>query len=72
MDGNLTEKSFLRYLLDVVLRGNEKAERIHKSLCCLLKKIPKANNLLDVGCAEGSKTLQYAEILKVRSDNLWN
>lgn len=64
--GNVNMKRlFLRRLLVYALKGEEEPKRIYESFCRLLKRIQKANSLLDVGCADGSKTLQHAKILSV-------
>jgi 2-polyprenyl-3-methyl-5-hydroxy-6-metoxy-1,4-benzoquinol methylase len=58
-------------LLHFLIKGDEEEERIHRDFSRLLRAVAKANNLLDVGCADGGKTVQYAENLNIPGENIY-
>ena len=37
----------------------------------ILKNVPELDNLLDIGCAEGTKTIQYAKMLSILLENVY-
>lgn len=52
-------KQWYRYLV----RAHHEGLRTHEAVLHLLRRIPCAGNLLDVGCGDGSKTMRYAAAL---------
>jgi len=64
------ERSFLGNLRHALLRGEEEERRIQLDFSRLLGPIAKADSLLDVGCADGAKTAQYAASLQVPAENV--
>ncbi|MDO9575955.1 MAG: class I SAM-dependent methyltransferase [bacterium] len=63
--------SLFKHFLHFFSRAEEEGKRIHKDFCQLLEHTPEGTNLLDVGCAEGTKALRYAEILSVPRENVY-
>ncbi|HBA62162.1 MAG TPA: hypothetical protein DCZ92_15385 [Elusimicrobia bacterium] len=53
-----------------MIKAEEEGLRTHKAVMRLLKKIPSAANLLDVGCGHGGKTPLYAEALRLSLDRV--
>ncbi|MBC8555869.1 MAG: class I SAM-dependent methyltransferase [Candidatus Brocadiales bacterium] len=45
--------------------------RNYKAVLDLLENVPNSENLLDIGCAEGTKTIQYANKLLVPLENVY-
>ena len=62
---------FLRQFYRFCVQANYEGRRIYQATLNILEHLPKANNLLDIGCAEGTKTLQYAKILSVPPDRIY-
>jgi len=52
------------------IKANEEGLRTHKAVMRLLKKVPSAANLLDVGCRDGDKAPLYAEALRLSLDRV--
>ena len=55
--------SWLRNLVRKAMRSEEEGRRTHEAVVRLLRSVPKAGSLLDIGCAEGLKTMAYAGLL---------
>lgn len=53
-----------------MIKAEEEGLRTHKAVMRLLKKVPSAANLLDVGCGHGGKTPLYAETLRLSLDRV--
>lgn len=65
------ERSFLGKARHFLLRGEDEELRIQQDFARMLGSIAKADSLLDVGCADGAKTAQYAASLKVPAGNVY-
>ncbi len=63
--------SFLRQFYRFCIQADYEGIRNHKAVLDLLENIPESDNLLDIGCAEGTKTLQYANKLRVQLKNVY-
>jgi len=60
-------KRIYRYLVQAQYEGL----RNYEAVLSLIRRIPHADSLLDVGCADGNKTMQYATELAVGKDKVY-
>ena len=60
-------KRIYRYLVQSQYEG----VRNYEAVLSLLRRIPRADSLLDVGCADGNKTMHYAKELAVGKDRVY-
>ena len=63
--------SLLRQFYRFCIQAGYEGIRNHKAVLDLLENVPKSDNLLDIGCAEGTKTIQYANKLLVPLENVY-
>ncbi len=63
--------SFIRQFYRFCIQANYEGRRNHKAVLDILQNVSKSNNLLDIGCAEGTKTIQYASMLSIPSENVY-
>ena len=61
---------FLKESVRYALQGKGEGQRLHDDFCRLIVRIPERENLLDVGCLDASKSLDYARILNVKQDDV--
>jgi ubiquinone/menaquinone biosynthesis C-methylase UbiE len=54
-------RQFYRYCVQAKYEG----WRSHEAVLDILENVPESNCLLDIGCAEGRKTMQYADMLSI-------
>ncbi|PKM98696.1 MAG: hypothetical protein CVU79_02235 [Elusimicrobia bacterium HGW-Elusimicrobia-3] len=59
------KKGLLRDLLRKAVRADQEGLRVHEAVMRLLRRIGRADSLLDVGCAEGGKAPLYADALSI-------
>lgn len=65
-------KAFFKQFRNFLLQTGKEARRTHSDFLRLLKNIKgRPNNLLDIGTAEGRKTLEYAEALGIHRENIY-
>lgn len=62
--------SFLRQFYRFSIQADHEGSRIYKAVLDILENVPESGNLLDIGCAEGTKTIQYANKLLVSLENV--
>ncbi len=53
-----------------VIGADGESQRLHEALLRLLRSAPNAGSLLDIGCADGAKTLAYAGVLGVAATKI--
>ena len=63
--------SLLRQFYRFCIQAGYEGIRNHKAVLGLLENIPESDNLLDISCAEGTKTIQYANKLLVPLENIY-
>ncbi|RLD23370.1 MAG: hypothetical protein DRI70_09480, partial [Bacteroidetes bacterium] len=63
--------SLLRQYYRFCIQAGYEGIRNHKAVLGLLENVPESDNLLDVGCAEGTKTIQYANMLSTPVENIY-
>lgn len=61
----------LKKLYHFFIQAKHEGYRNYNSVLNLLEDLPEAANLLDIGCAEGTKTVQYAKRLSVPLDGVY-
>ena len=61
---------FLRQFYRFSIQADNEGIRIYKAVLDILENVPESDNLLDIGCAEGTKTIQYATKLLVPLENV--
>jgi len=59
------KKGIIRDIVRKALGADQEGRRVHEAVLRLLRRIGRAESLLDVGCAEGGKAPLYAEALSV-------
>lgn len=57
--------SLLRRCYRFCVQAKYEGTRTYEAVLDIVKIIPKSTSLLDIGCAEGIKTIRYAKILSV-------
>ena len=60
-------RQFYRYSVQAKCEG----WRYYKAILDILENVPESGNLLDIGCAEGTKTIQYAKNLSISLENVY-
>lgn len=55
----------IKDIIHRVIRAEEEGLRTHKAMLRLVSHTRGASTLLDIGCAQGSKTLAYSEVLGI-------
>lgn len=60
-------RQFYRFCVQAKLEGT----RTYEAVLDMVKKVPKSNTLLDIGCAEGTKTIQYANMLSIPLEKVY-
>ncbi|MCR4291108.1 MAG: class I SAM-dependent methyltransferase [Candidatus Scalindua sp.] len=63
--------SFFRQFYRFCVQARYEGARTYEAVLNMLKNVPKSNSLLDVGCAEGTKTIQYARMLSVPPERVY-
>lgn len=63
--------SLLRQFYRYCIQAGYEGIRNHKAVLDLLENIHKSGNLLDRGCTEGTKTIQYVNKLQVPLENIY-
>jgi len=56
---------FIRKAYRYIAQAKYEGKRTHDAFLRTLKKIPKADSLLDIGCGKGERTRLYADLLSV-------
>ncbi len=57
--------SLLRQFYRFCVQAKYEGWRYHKAILDILENVPESCNLLDIGCGEGAKTIQYAKTLSI-------
>jgi len=63
--------SHFRQFYRFCIQAKHEGWRYYKAVLDILQNVPKAANLLDIGCADGAKTIQYANALSVPLDRVY-
>lgn len=63
--------SSLRQFYRFCIQAKYEGWRYYKAVLDILEKVPKSNSLLDIGCAEGTKTIQYANMLSIPLEKVY-
>jgi len=67
----MTLFNFIRQFYHFCIQANYEGLRTYKAVLNILQNVPHASNLLDIGCAEGTKTTNYARMLSVSLDKVY-
>ncbi len=60
----------LRNIIRKIIKAGEEEQRIFMAMTRLVKSARGASNLLDVGCADGNRSLLYAGLLGITPDKI--
>ncbi|MFQ5687824.1 MAG: class I SAM-dependent methyltransferase [Candidatus Scalindua sp.] len=63
--------NFLRQFYRFCIQANYEGWRYHKAVLNILHNVSKVDNMLDIGCGEGTKTIQYAKMLSVSLERVY-
>ena len=63
--------SIIRQFYRYSVRAKYEGWRYYKAILDILENVPGSDNLLDIGCAEGTKTIQYAKKLSISLENVY-
>lgn len=63
--------SYIRQFYRFCVQAKFEGSRTYEAVLGMVKKIPVSNTLLDIGCAEGTKTIQYAKMLSVPMERVY-
>jgi ubiquinone/menaquinone biosynthesis C-methylase UbiE len=55
----------IRDIFRKITGANEEWQNIHDGAIRLLKAVPHADSLLDIGCGDGSTTMAYARLFGI-------
>lgn len=62
--------SIFRQFYRFCIQARYEGWRTFKAVLSILENVPKSKSLLDIGCSDGTKTIQYAKKLSIPIDNV--
>jgi len=62
--------SFIKNIFRIVIGADDEGRRVHEAVMRLLRSVPRAGSLLDIGCADGAKAMAYSELVGVAVDKV--
>jgi 2-polyprenyl-3-methyl-5-hydroxy-6-metoxy-1,4-benzoquinol methylase len=63
--------SYLRQFYRFCIQAKHEGTRTHEAVLDILENVPESDSLLDIGCAEGIKTMQYVKMLSVPLERVY-
>lgn len=62
--------SVIKNIFRKVIGADEEGRRVHEAVMRLLRSVPRASSLVDIGCADGAKAMAYAKLVGVAVDKV--
>jgi ubiquinone/menaquinone biosynthesis C-methylase UbiE len=63
--------SFIRQFYRFCVQAKYEGTRTYEAVLDILENVPESSSLLDIGCADGMKTMQYVKMLSVPLEKVY-